>query len=117
MASISKDRKKEQIKVKLSGILNKSSGNPVFEGVTIVDVKLSPDSSQAVIFYSVFGSDKDTVKITSALNAARGFFQAKLSKTFRSRNTPRLSFVFDKGFDHANRIDQLLAKVNHPKET
>jgi len=117
MPKISKDRKREQIKIKLSGILTKSSGNPIFEGVTIVDVKLSPDSSQAIIFYSVFGPEKNTDKITSALNGASGFFQSKLSKTLNSRNTPKLSFVFDKGFDHANRIDQILAKIGPLKET
>lgn len=111
MATISGQRKKELIKVKLAGILTKSSSNPKFEGVTVVDVKLSPDSTSAVVFYSVFGPNKDTQAITDALNAASGFFQSKLAKTLQSRNTPRLSFVFDKGFDHANRIDHLLSQI------
>ncbi len=111
MSKVTGERKKELIKVKLAGILNKSSSNPAFEGVTIVDVKLSPDSSSALVFYAVYGSDKDPEVITEALNTASGFFQSKLAKTLRSRNTPRLSFVFDKGFDHANRIDQLLAQT------
>ena len=116
MAKVTKDRKREQIKVKLSAIISRSSGNPLFEGVTIVDIKLSPDSAQATVFYAVYGADRDTKKITSALNSAGGFFQAKLSKTLRSRNTPRLSFVFDKGFDHANKIDQLLSKISYSSE-
>lgn len=116
MAKVNKDRKRELIKIKLSEILQKSSGNPLFQGVTIVDIKLSPDSSSAIVYYSVFGDDKDTDRITDALNKAAGFFQSKLSKTLRSRNTPRLSFVFDKGFDHASRIDQLLSKVRYSTE-
>ncbi len=111
MATVSGERKKELVKVKLASILNKSSSNPKFEGVTIVDVKLSPDSSSALVFYAVYGAEKDPAVITEALNAASGFFQSRLAKTLRSRNTPRLSFVFDKGFDHANRIDQLLAQT------
>ena len=112
MAKVNKERKKEQIKILLSSVLNKASSNPKFEGVTIVDVKLSPDSSSAVIYYAVFGADKNIESITSALNSASGFFQSRLSKNLRSRNTPKLSFVFDKGFDHANRIDQLLNQIN-----
>lgn len=108
MAKISGERKKELIKVKLSAILNKSSSNPLFESVTIVNIKLSPDSSSAVVFFSVFGENKDTEAITNALNKASGFFQSKLANTLRSRNTPKLTFVFDKGFDHASRIDELL---------
>ena len=74
MAKISKDRKKEQIKVNLSTILRKFSSNPKFEKVTIVDVKLSPDSTSAVVYYAVFGEDTEIDKITEALNAASGFF-------------------------------------------
>ena len=111
MATVSGQRKREQIKIKLAGILKKSSSNPKFEGVTIVDVKLSPDSASAIVFFSVFGLDKNPDEIAQALNSASGFFQSKLAATLRSRNTPKLSFVFDKGFDHASRIDQLLAQI------
>ena len=111
MVKISSQRKREQIKIKLAGILKKSSSNPRFEGVTIVDVKLSPDSTSAIVFFSVFGEEKNPAEIAEALNAASGFFQSKLANSLRFRNTPKLSFVFDKGFDHANRIDQLLAQI------
>ncbi len=50
MAKVNKDRKKELIKVKLSTILLKSSSNPKFEGVTIIDVKLSPDSASSCLY-------------------------------------------------------------------
>jgi ribosome-binding factor A len=112
MAKISGARKKEQIKTKLSVILQKASGNPAFAGVTIVDVKLSPDSSSAVVFYAVFGKTDTTESVTEALNKAAGFFQSKLARSFQSRNTPRLRFVFDGGFDHADRIDQLLTQIH-----
>ncbi len=112
MNKVSRNRKEEQIKVKLSSIIQRSSSNPKFDNVTIVDVKLSPDSSSAMIHYSVYNPSIDVVEVTNALNSAGGFFQAKLSKTLRSRNTPRLTFVFDKGFDHANKIDRLLSQIN-----
>jgi ribosome-binding factor A len=113
---VSTNRKKEQIKVKLSTILSKSSSNPKFAGVTIVDVKLSPDSSTALVSFSVFGTKIPLEEITQALNAAGGFFQSKLSATLRSRNTPRLTFRFDKGFDHANRIDEILSQIEIKEE-
>ncbi len=112
MAKVNKERKKELIKVKLSSILLKSSSNPKFEGVTIIDIKLSPDSASAVVYYSVFDSRTDTSGITEALNKASGFFQARLAKTLKSRNTPKLRFVFDGGFDHSASIDKLLMEVN-----
>ncbi|NQU65866.1 MAG: 30S ribosome-binding factor RbfA, partial [SAR324 cluster bacterium] len=103
MAKVSNNRKKELLKIKLSTILQKSSNNPMFSGVTIVAVNLSPDSASAVIRYSVFNPKGETAEVTQALNDAAGFFQAKLARTLKSRNTPRLKFVFDGGFDHADR--------------
>ncbi|MFH2133195.1 MAG: 30S ribosome-binding factor RbfA [bacterium] len=111
MAKVSGNRNRELIKIKLSTILQKSSSNPKFQGVTIVDVNLSPDSAAAVIHYSVFDPVVETDEITRALNEASGFFQAKLAKTLTSRNTPRLRFVFDSGFDHADRISRLLDQI------
>ncbi len=112
MAKVNSNRKKELIKIKLSTILQKSSNNPKFLGVTIISVNLSPDSASAVVLYSVFNPKVDTAEVTQALNAASGFFQAKLAKTLKSRNTPRLRFVFDGGFDHADRISQLLDQID-----
>lgn len=117
MAKINTNRKSELIKIKLSSILQKSTNNPKFLGVTIVDVKLSPDTSSAIVRYSVFNPETDTDEITRALNDASGFFQARLAKTLDSRNTPRLKFVFDSGFDHADRISSLLDQIEIKPES
>ena len=116
MAKVKSKRKKELIKIKLSTILQKSTNNPKFSNVTIVDVNLSPDSSFAMVYYSVFNATVETDAITEALNAASGFFQSKLSKTLTSRNTPKLQFRFDTGFDHASRIDELLADIKKEED-
>lgn len=111
MAKVNSNRKKELLKIKLSTILQKSSNNPKFLGVTIVAVNLSPDSASAVIRYSVFNPKVEIAEVTQALNEAAGFFQAKLANSLKSRNTPRLKFVFDGGFDHADRISLLLDQI------
>ena len=116
MSKINTLRKNELIKSKLATILRKFSSNPMFDGVTIVGVKLSPDSATALVHYSVFNTTRPIEEITSALNKAAGFFQVKLSKTLSSRNTPKLKFVYDGGFDHASKIDQLLSQIKSDKD-
>jgi len=116
MSNINKLRRNELIKTKLSMIIRKSSSNPLFEGVTIVNVKLSPDSASAIVNYSVFNAETDISNLTKALNKAAGFFQVKLSKTLDSRNTPKLKFVYDGGFDHATKIDQILSQIKQDKD-
>lgn len=116
MAKVNKERRRELIRVKLSSILQKSASNPNFEGVTITDVKVSPDSAVAVIFYSVFGTSKNIGQITKALNDAAGFFQSKLSNSLKTRNTPKLKFVYDAGFDNTDKIETILKTLNTPPE-
>jgi len=116
MASIAKERKEELIKIKLSVIIQKSASNPRFEGVTITNVEISPDTAVALIHYAVFGTDRNISDVTKALNAAAGFFQSKLAHTLKTRNTPRLKFIYDTGFDHTNRIESILKGLHLPKE-
>ena len=111
MAKISHQRKQELIKVKLARILQQASNNPVFENITIIDVKLSPDSSTALVFYAVFNSAYEHEKITPALNQATGFFQRRLAKTLKIRNTPKLNFIYDKGFDQTDKVNLILQQI------
>lgn len=111
MAKISHQRKQELIKVKLAQIMRRASNNPAFENVTIVDVKLSPDSSTALVFYAVFSSTYQPDEITQALKQASGFFQGRLARTLKTRNTPKLNFVYDRGFDHTDKVNVILQNL------
>lgn len=108
MSSISKHKKSELIHTKLSLILMRESSNPEFEQVTISKVLVSSDTSTAKVYFSTYQTDKNIEELTHSLNLAAGFFQKKLAHSLKTRNTPRLLFVYDAGFDHANEIDSLL---------
>jgi len=36
------------------------------------------------------------------------FFSKKLGKSLSTRNTPKLHFVYDSGFDHSDEIEKLI---------
>ena len=111
MAGASKNRRKELLRVKLSAILQKSAGDPRFAGVTVVSVKPASDFSTAVVYYSVFHSNVDIDDLTKLLNGAAGFFQSKLAKTLQTRATPKLTFVYDSGFDYSDNIESILKTI------
>ena len=113
MAKANKARKKEDIKIKLAEILRKHVADPKIEHVTIVDLKLSPDSMSATVFFALFGVEQgDIASVTKSLNAAAGFMQKKLATHLKSRNTPKLNFVYDRGFDHANKIEDIIQTIH-----
>jgi len=108
MAKISKERKQELVRVKLASILSQATSDPKFASVTIASLKLSPDGSKATVFFSNFGSSLDPGVVEAALNRSAGFFSSKMGQSLQTRNTPKLHFIYDKGFDHTDKINQLL---------
>jgi ribosome-binding factor A len=47
----------------------------------------------------------------AGLNSARGFLRSHLARALALRATPELHFQLDRGLEHAQRIDQLLAQL------
>lgn len=116
MAKIPKERKKELIRVKLSEIFTREANDPRFAGVTLTSLKLSPDGASGTVFFSVYASKYQISEVEAALNRSSGFFSSKLGQTLKTRNTPRLNFVYDKGFDHTDKIERLLKEnLPHPQ--
>ena len=56
--------------------------------VTVTGVDTSPDLRQAVVFVSVFGSEKKRNNSMSGLDAAHGVLQSRISRELRLKRTP-----------------------------
>ena len=91
----------------------RSKGMAVWGGamVTVSEVRISPDLSQAKVFVSIFPSDKQDA--TMALleenkRAVRGELGRKVGSQLRI--VPELDFYLDTTLDYAAHIDELLKK-------
>ena len=51
------------------------------------------------------------------LQSAAGFLRRMVARTLTTRTVPTLHFVLDRGFEHAQRVDQLLAEIKREEET
>ena len=116
MAGRKKEHLSEAIRQKLGTILIREAGDPRFKSVTITEVSLAKDLSFAQVGYSCFESGLQIDELTESLNKAAGFFSHSLARTLKTRNTPKLSFHYDSGFDYAVKMDRLLAGVEGPEE-
>ncbi len=94
---------------KLGRLLQEEAHDPRFNSVTISRVKTSPDVSSAKIHFSCY-PPQNLQNVAKALNQAAGFFSRLLGRSLHTRNTPRLQFIPDLGFSHADNIDRLLKK-------
>ncbi|MBF0280638.1 MAG: 30S ribosome-binding factor RbfA [SAR324 cluster bacterium] len=96
---------------KLSEILLRESKDPRFERVTISRVEAVKGLSLAQIYFSIYPPE-NIEELTESLNHAAGFFSNCLGHALKTRNTPRLIFIYDKGFDYSSQIDTLIKNVS-----
>lgn len=83
------------------------------EGITVTEVKPSPDLKNATVFVmSLGGANMDI--ILPALNEAANYFQKEINRKLRLKSTPRLTFKGDHSFDQAQRIETILKNVPDP---
>ncbi|HUP21969.1 MAG TPA: 30S ribosome-binding factor RbfA [Thermoanaerobaculia bacterium] len=78
---------------------------------TVSDVSLSPDLGFARIKVSAFGSDSERKACLDAVRHAGGFVRSQLAQRLALRVVPELRFELDRGPEHSQRINELLADL------
>lgn len=80
--------------------------------LTITGVDTAPDLRNAVVFYTVLGSDEEKKATAAALDRAAPHLQEVAGRQVRLKYTPRLSFRVDPSIDEGLKIDQLLRELH-----
>ncbi|HET7371681.1 MAG TPA: 30S ribosome-binding factor RbfA [Gammaproteobacteria bacterium] len=75
--------------------------------VTVTEVEVTRDYSQAKVFVSMLKTDDPAASI-DALNHASGFLRRELARATAMRTTPKLRFVHDQSIERAARLDELI---------
>ncbi len=99
----------DQIKVIVAEMLERRVKDPRLGFVTVTDVRLTGDSREATVFYTVLGSEDDEAGTAAALASATGLIRSQVGKQLGMKFTPTVSFVLDAVPDNARQIDDLLA--------
>ncbi|HUS97000.1 MAG TPA: 30S ribosome-binding factor RbfA [Hyphomicrobiaceae bacterium] len=76
--------------------------------VTVPEVRMSPDLKIATVYVMPLGGG-DPAPIIAALAQHRRFIRGEIAKSVNLKYAPDVRFRFDKSFDEAMKIDQLLA--------
>ncbi|SDS01575.1 30S ribosome-binding factor RbfA [Microlunatus soli] len=101
----------DQIKVIVAEMLERRVKDPRLGFVTVTDVRLTGDTREATVFYTVFGEDADWDGTAAALKSATGLIRSQVGKQLGLRFTPTLTFQADAVPESARQIDDLLAKA------
>ena len=77
--------------------------------ITVTEVRMSPDLKNARAYVIPLGG-KDTEKIVSILTKFSHLIRKTLSKKIDMKFLPKVSFIGDKSFDYAEKIEKLIQR-------
>tara|TARA_B110000438_G_C15817394_1_gene652592 strand:+ start:3960 stop:4328 length:369 start_codon:yes stop_codon:yes gene_type:complete len=100
----------ELIKQNLGQIFLKDEAKvPILEtkNITVTEVRMSPDLKNARAYVIPLGG-KDTDKAVSILCEFAPIIRKVLAKKISMKFLPKVSFVGDKSFDYAEKIEKLI---------
>ena len=84
---------------------------PILEtkNITVTEVRMSPDLKNARAYVIPLGG-KDSEKTVNILTEFSHLIRKALSKKIEMKFLPNVSFVSDKSFDYAEKIEKLILK-------
>ena len=79
------------------------------KSITVTEVRMSPDLKNARAYVIPLGG-KDTDNIVNVLTEFSHLIRKALSKKIDMKFLPKVSFVGDKSFDYAEKIEKLIQR-------
>ena len=106
----------DRIKVIVAEMLERRIKDPRLGFVTVTDVRVSGDTQQASVFYTVLAiggeqSEEDLAGTAAALESAKGLIRSEVAKQLGMRHAPSIEFHHDALPETARQIDDLLDRA------
>ena len=107
----------EMIKQSLGQIFLKGEAKvPTLEtnNITVTEVRMSPDLKNASVYVIPLGG-KDSDKTVDLLTDFSYLVRKVLAKKVHMKFLPKISFISDKSFDYAEKIEKLIKETHRNK--
>ncbi|HEU5035857.1 MAG TPA: 30S ribosome-binding factor RbfA [Nocardioides sp.] len=107
----------DRIQVIVAEMLERRIKDPRLGFVTVTDVRVSGDTQQATVFYTVLGEEEEArVASAAALESARGLIRSEVAKQLGMRHAPTLTFIHDALPENARHLEEVLARAKELDE-
>ena len=106
----------DRIQVIVAEMLERRIKDPRLGFVTVTDVRVTGDSQQATVFYTVLGDEDARDATAAALESAKGVLRSEVAKQLQMRIAPTLTFIHDALPEEARALDEVLAKAKAQDE-
>lgn len=108
-------RIESQMQRVLAEMISREVKDPRVGPVTVTQVILARDLSEARVLVVPFGGGDAHPQMIAGLTAAAGFLRGEVGRRVGMRHAPRLQFVQDDSFDRAAALTALIDKANKPQ--
>ena len=105
------DRVGAQLQRELAGMMREELKDPELGMVTIQEVRVVRDLSQAKVFYTSLDTRLSTSESSRRLNQLAGHLRWLLGQQLKLRSVPRLLFVYDESIEQGERMDALIEQA------
>ena len=106
----------DRIQVIVAEMLERRIKDPRLGFVTVTDVRVTGDSQQASIFYTVLGTEEELASTAAALESAKGVIRSEVAKQLGMRIVPSLTFIPDALPENARALDEVLERARQLDE-
>ena len=107
-------RMAEELKKEIMEIIQNHLKDPRVDGlVSVTEVQVSNDLSYAKVYVTKYGSAWAQSEALKGLNDSKGFIRKELSKRFKTRTVPGLSFVADESLQYGAKIEAILQEIKN----
>ena len=97
-----------QMQRTLAELVPRAVKDPRVGHLTITSVSLLEDLSAARIWFLPFGKNRNVDEQLAGLQSAAGFLRGEIARQLGLRHAPRLEFLVDTTFEHAQALTQLI---------
>lgn len=101
----------DQIKVIIAEMLERRIKDPRLGFVTVTEVRLTGDTREATVFYTVLGDEAAQAGTAAALTSATGLLRSRIGQQLGLKFTPTITFVPDAVPQSARHMEELLAQA------
>ncbi len=106
----------DRIHVIVAEMLERRIKDPRLGFVTVTDVRVTGDSQQSTVFYTVLGEDDALTATAAALESAKGLIRSEVAKQLGLRHAPTVEFIHDALPETARHLDDVLAAARASDE-
>lgn len=112
--SIKQDRVAGRIREILSLLLLREVADPRLHDVTVTDVKIDPELSDAKVYVNALGDESRRAEVLQGLKRANSYLRREVAQRLQVRSAPMLHFLWDEGLERAERVQRIFQDLVIP---